>query len=76
MNNFKLSNPDEHFRDRRRVLITSPDGRTMVFPRKISTDQSMFLPTFYLTAFRNHSPLAVPYFTALAEQAIISLPFD
>lgn len=30
MNSFKVSNPAEHFLDRRRVLITSPEGKTMV----------------------------------------------
>jgi len=30
VNNFVVSQPADDFRDRRRVLITSPDGRTTV----------------------------------------------
>ena len=30
MNNFVVSNPADDLRERRRVLITSPDGRTTV----------------------------------------------
>lgn len=30
MNSLSVSNPAEHFRERRRVLMTSPEGKTIV----------------------------------------------
>ena len=63
-NNFVVSNPAADLRARRRVLITSPDGRTTVcreFSVRIARGQQGGL-----TAFKNHSPFAVPYRTALA----------
>jgi hypothetical protein len=63
MNSFVVSNPADDLRERRLVLITSPDGRTTVYRR---AQHSCLAGRERLTAFRNHSPLAVPYRTALA----------
>jgi hypothetical protein len=63
INSFVVSNPADDLRERRLVLITSPDGRTTVYSK---TQHSLLVGRERLTAFRNHSLFAVPYRTALA----------
>jgi hypothetical protein len=67
MNNFVVSNPADDLRDRRLVFITSPEGRTTVY-RKITYQRTHRKGIRgknerikgMLTAFKNHSPFAVP----------------
>lgn len=56
------SKPAEHFRARRRVLMTSPDGKTTVYETSFSEAHRSCVSELIsmLTAFRNHSALAVP----------------
>lgn len=66
MNSFVMSNPADDLRERCRVLITSPFGKTTVCTTFRNTIYAR-LALLVRTAFRNHSLLAVPYRTALAE---------
>jgi hypothetical protein len=66
MKSFVVSKPVADFLALRRVLITVPEGSTTVYVLTIRAKQETFLRGVKRTTFRNHSPLAVPYLTALA----------
>lgn len=69
---FVTSQPADDLRERRLVLITSPEGKTIVCEASAIGQEGVHgsgLSIHVRTAFKNHSPRAVPYRTAFASQS-------